>query len=239
MPHRTGTVARRRAPPAFQTPGMMPPFGGMPATGMGGFDAAGGFPTAGMQPMMQPMMQPQMPQKYPPMPGATAAARGGGRKQAGATAMQQQPAAGALPGSAMQKLLEIERQMKKWEGILTELSEAVFVVCATVVTDNVPFYTELPRTEADLRVPAGTLPAGTKVTLVYPQYPHLGLLFMRARFTNPSTSAIDQPFVPVANMKLPPHQVQALTGINSADAQYLNYFHNPGEADPAVAADDE
>lgn len=187
--------------------------------------------------------QKQMPPGYPQAPGA---ARNAHQQQQLQQQQQQQqrhasfPAAGGagggaqLPASAMQKLLDMERTVKKWEGILKELTEAVFVVCATVMTDNLPYYSELPTSEADLRLPTGTLANNTKVTLIYPQYPppNLGLLFMRVRFCDPSTSAINQCFVPVANMKLQPQQVYALTGINSSESQYLNYFHNPGEADP-------
>ena len=152
--------------------------------------------------------------------------------------------AGASTGASeyvalRQKVEALSTTVQNWHQLLTEITQAVFVVLATSMVDHLPFYIELPTNKEDLRSPDGHLSAGEKVTLIYPQFTTSPLLFMRMRRCNPHTGGIEQFYVPVMNQSLSPKELVEYTGLTSSAEQYVDWFHNPGEDDPCPVDDDD
>ncbi len=128
-----------------------------------------------------------------------------------------------------QQVQQLSGTVSQWQQILTEITQAVFVVNATAVADNIPYYAELPETKADLQsANVGHIGKGTKVTLMYPQFRRPDLLFMRVRVVDAHTADVQQYYVPVANQGLSAKDLQQYTGLDPQQEQYFDHFHNPG-----------
>ena len=135
--------------------------------------------------------------------------------------------------SVQEQLDTLKQIVTSWDGVLREITQSVFGCLATTTVGGLPYYTELPTSEADLGVPRARLAEDQRVTLVYPQLQAAGYLFMRLRVTDPGTGEIEQFYVPVTNMSHPSAKAAKLLAI-AGDAQpaYFDHFHNPGERDP-------
>lgn len=150
-----------------------------------------------------------------------------------------QAAVPVLPGSGVnnagareivalkQQVQTLASQVQQWQQILTEITQSVFVLNATVSVDNLPYYTELPATKLDLAGYTGRLSAHTRVTVMYPQLQRSDFIFMRLRLCDPHTGEVQQYYIPVANNGLTSQDLQKLQLV---DGQYLDNFSNPGEA---------
>lgn len=131
-----------------------------------------------------------------------------------------------------QDLMRLNTTVQNWHQVLTEMTQAVFLVCATCVVDNVPFFVDLPESKGALRSSAGTLSAGDQVTLMYPQLSRPDMIYMRVRRCDPRCGDIQIFYVPVANQTLTERELADYAGISSSADQYFDWFHNPGEPSP-------
>jgi hypothetical protein len=128
-----------------------------------------------------------------------------------------------------QQVQQLSGTVSQWQQILTEITQAVFVVNATATADNIPYYAELPESKDDLKsANVGNISKGTKVTLMYPQFRRPDLLFMRLRVVDAHTADVQQYYVPVANQGLSAKDLLQYTGLNAEQDQYFDNFHNPG-----------
>jgi hypothetical protein len=132
-----------------------------------------------------------------------------------------------------QQIHSLNTTVQNWHQVLTEITQAVFVVNATCAVDQVPYYIEMPEGKEALRSPVDYVRAGQKVTLMYPQFQRPDMLYMRLRVCDEHSAEVQQYYVPVANQGLSTRDLVELTGINADVDQYFDWFHNPGEADPA------
>jgi hypothetical protein len=128
-----------------------------------------------------------------------------------------------------QQVQTLSGTVSQWQQILTEITQAVFVVNATATADNIPYYAELPENKEDLKsANVGNISKGTKVTLMYPQFRRPDMLFMRLRVVDAHTADVQQYYVPVANQGLSAKDLLQCTGLNAEQDQYFDNFHNPG-----------
>ena len=50
-----------------------------------------------------------------------------------------------------QKLEQCLSKVQTWNEILTEMTQSVFILCATATIDSIPYYSDIPQTSATLR----------------------------------------------------------------------------------------
>jgi hypothetical protein len=122
-------------------------------------------------------------------------------------------------------LAQIASTVQQWQQILSEVTQAVFVVVGEVVVPELPLYVDIPVTKVDAANP--TLVATGTVTLLYPQFVRDEYIFMRVRQVDPKTAEVQQYYAPVA----PAHDKSLLNGVYYS--QYVSRFRNPGEPTPA------
>lgn len=136
-------------------------------------------------------------------------------------------AAAAVPArvSPNLNLAQIASTVQQWQQILSEVTQAVFVVVGEVVVPELPLYVDIPVTKVDMANP--TLVATGTVTLLYPQFVREEYIFMRVRQVDPKTAEVQQYYAPVA----PAHEKSLLNGVYYS--QYVSQFRNPGEPMPA------
>ena len=134
-----------------------------------------------------------------------------------------------------QQVAQLSSTVQNWHQVLSEITQAVFLVCATCIVERVPYYLELPDGKRALKAPEGHINEGDKVTLMYPQLPHPDMLYMRVRKCDSRCGDIQLFYVPIANVSMSPQELYESTGINSSAEQYFDYFHNPGDKDPNPA----
>ena len=128
-----------------------------------------------------------------------------------------------------QQVQTLSGTVSQWQQILTEITQAVFVVNATATADIIPYYAELPESKDDLKsANVGYISKGTKVTLMYPQFRRPDMLFMRLRVVDAHTADVQQYYVPVANQGLSAKDLLHYTGLHAEQDQYFDNFHNPG-----------
>ena len=120
-------------------------------------------------------------------------------------------------------LAQIAAVVQQWQQILSEVTQAVFVVVGDVLVPQLPLYMELPTTKTDVPV---TYATGT-VTLLYPQYTREDYIYMRVRVVNSQTAEVQQYYAPVA----PNNDKTLLQG--AYYPLYVGRFRNPGEPVPA------
>ena len=131
------------------------------------------------------------------------------------------------------KLDQCVSKVSNWSQVLTEVTQSVFVLCATCTVANVPYYLDVPENERALSSPVGRLDAGRKVTLLYPQLVRNNMIYMRIRLVDEHSGDVQLYYVPIANQSLTQTQLAQTVGINSTADQYFDWFHNPGDPDPA------
>jgi hypothetical protein len=122
-------------------------------------------------------------------------------------------------------LAQIASTVQQWQQILSEVTQAVFVVVGEVAVPQLPLFVDLPVTKADLANPARTI-TGT-VTVLYPQFVREEYIFMRVRVVDPNTAEVQQYYAPIA----PAHEKSLLNGVYYS--QYVGQFRNPGEPVPS------
>lgn len=127
--------------------------------------------------------------------------------------------------AASMTLAQIASTVQQWQQILSEVTQAVFVVVGEVAVPELPLYVELPTTKQDLAAPARHI-QGT-VTVLYPQFVREEYIFMRVRVVDPKTAEVQQYYAPIA----PAHEKSTLNG--TYYSQYVTHFRNPGEPVPA------
>ena len=133
------------------------------------------------------------------------------------------------------KVEQCASKVANWSQVLTEVTQSVFVLCATVTVNNIPYYMEIPENDRALGSPVGRLTAGRKVTLMYPQLVRNNMIYMRLRLVDVNSGDVQLYYVPIANQSLTQTQLARTVGIESTADQYFDYFHNPGDVDPAPA----
>lgn len=129
------------------------------------------------------------------------------------------------------KLEQCLSKVQTWNEILTEITQSVFILCATATIDSIPYYSEIPTSERDIASAVGRLNAGDKVTLMYPQVVQDSFIFMRIRLVDVHSGDVQLFYTPIANQSLTRKQLGA-AGITSDADQYFDWFHNPGDPDP-------
>lgn len=135
-----------------------------------------------------------------------------------------------------QQLSGMKETISNWNQILSEMTQSVVLLCATVVVEQIPYYMEFPDSKNALQSPVGYVYKNQKITLVYPQTLRPNLLFMRLRKCDPNTGEVQMFYMPIANNTLTPQELRDLVKISDPSAsQYVDHFHNPGERDPAVS----
>ncbi len=122
-------------------------------------------------------------------------------------------------------LAQIASTVQQWQQILSEVTQAVFVILGDVLVPALPVYMDLPTTKADLKAPVRTV-SGT-VTILYPQFTRDEYVFMRVRIVDPQTAEVQQYYAPIA----PAHEKSLLNGVFYP--QYVGRFRNPGEPVPS------
>ena len=135
-------------------------------------------------------------------------------------------AAHATITSLQNQVQALTSRVQQWQQILTEITQSVFVLRATVTVDSLPYYTELPTAKNQLLGFTGTLAKDQEVTVMFPQLQRADFVYMRLRLCNPDTAEVQQYYVPVANNGLTAQDLQPL---QLRDGQYMNRFRNPGE----------
>jgi hypothetical protein len=135
-------------------------------------------------------------------------------------------AAHATITSLQNQVQALTSKVQQWQQILTEITQSVFVLRATVTVDSLPYYTELPASKSQLVGFAGKLHKDQEVTVMFPQVQRADFVFMRLRLCNLDTAEVQQYYVPVANNALTAQELQSLA---LPDGQYMNRFRNPGE----------
>lgn len=122
-------------------------------------------------------------------------------------------------------LAQIASTVQQWQQILSEVTQAVFVVVGDVLVPELPLYMDLPTSKADMKAPVRTV-SGT-VTVLYPQFTREDYVFMRVRVVDPQTAEVQQYYAPIA-----PTNEKALLN-NVYHTQYVGRFRNPGEPVPS------
>ena len=131
-----------------------------------------------------------------------------------------------------QKLEHCITKVNTWNEILTEMTQSVFVLCATTTTDSIPFYADVPSSMKNVAAPVGRLALGEKVTLMNPQVVQSNFIFMRLRRVDPRSGDVTLYYTPIANQSMTQQQLSDVAGIQSDADQYFDWFHNPGDVDP-------
>ena len=126
---------------------------------------------------------------------------------------------------ANMSLAQIASTVQQWQQILSEVTQAVFVVVGKVLVPELPLYMDLPTSKADMNAPARTI-SGT-ITVLYPQFTREDYVFMRVRVVDPQTAEVQQYYAPIA----PTNEKALLNKVYHA--QYVGCFRNPGEPVPS------
>jgi hypothetical protein len=135
------------------------------------------------------------------------------------------------------KVEQCASKVANWHQVLTEITQSVFILVATCTVSNVPYYADIPENDRALASPVGRLESGRKVTLLYPQLVRNNMIYMRLRLVDQHSGDVQMYYVPIANQSLTQTQLARTVGINSTADQYFDWFHSPGETDPAPADD--
>lgn len=132
--------------------------------------------------------------------------------------------------SANMTIAQIASTVQQWQQILSEVTQAVFVILGEVLVPALPLYVDLPTTKADLAAPVRTV-SGT-VTILYPQFTREEYIFMRVRVVDPHTAEVQQYYAPIA-----PANEKTLFVDGKYFSQYVGKFRNPGEPCPSDIED--
>ena len=162
-----------------------------------------------------------------PMPSATNIAEPMSSSIISASAMS----AVASRTPANMTLAQIASTVQQWQQILSEITQAVFVVVGEVLVPSLPLYVDLPTTKADLAAPVRSV-SGT-ITVLYPQFTREEYIFMRVRVVDPNTAEVQQYYAPIA-----PANEKNLFMNGSYYPQYVGNFRNPGEPGPSPDTED-
>lgn len=159
------------------------------------------------------------------------------------TRVQQQVSTARAPKAEStalsQQVHALNEVVQNWTQILNEVTQSVFVVCATTVVDKVPYYLELPENKDALKAPTGHLALHSHITMMYPQFPRPDLLYMRFRQCDVHTGEVQQYYIPIANQSLSSSELTRYLGLDSTVGQYVDFFHNPGDENPFTTTSQE
>lgn len=176
--------------------------------------------------------------KPAPPPGG---ARGQARRRPGGAPMPATREPGHAVGEELvRRVATLGAQVDQWDKVLREISESIFLQVATAMVD-LPYYTDQPESLNDLRHPTGTVPAGTKVNIMFPQIQTNTLIYMRLRTCDAKYGSCNVYYLPVGRQNMSNDELWTYLRIKAthlpdgpSSCQFVAGFHMPGTDPPAL-----
>lgn len=115
--------------------------------------------------------------------------------------------------------VQLEKQILDLQTQLSQVVDKQHVMTAEVLVDRLPFFMETPPNLTALGGKTGTLHKGQRITVMYPQTDHHGMIFMTLQHVDAQTGSSQHYQVPLMFDGLTEAQIQQAMDVDVSEIQ--------------------